>query len=71
MDVRLGYPLADNGAELAGVIKARLEADPGIDKASVNMGFKVMPHKVQEELKPLETIANIIAVGSGKGGVVV
>jgi len=69
VDVRLGYPLADNGAELAGTIKAKLEADPGIDKASVNMGFKVMPHKVQEELKPLETIANIIAVGSGKGGV--
>jgi ATP-binding protein involved in chromosome partitioning len=28
-----------------------------------------MPHKVQEELKPLKSIANIIAVGSGKGGV--
>jgi len=69
VDIRLGYPLADNGAELAGAIKARLEAEPGIDKASVNTGFKVMPHKVQEELKPLETIANVIAVGSGKGGV--
>ena len=69
VDVRLGYPLADNGAELAGMIKAKLEGDQGIDKASVNMGFKIMPHKVQEELKPLETITNIIAVGSGKGGV--
>jgi ATP-binding protein involved in chromosome partitioning len=69
VDVRLGYPLADNGAQLAGMIKATLEGDPGIDKASVNMGFKIMPHKVQEELKPLETITNIIAVGSGKGGV--
>ena len=69
VDVRLGYPLADNGAELAASIKERLESDPGIDTASVNMSCKVMPHKVQEDLKPLDSIANIIAVGSGKGGV--
>ena len=29
-----------------------------------------MPHKVQEDLNPLESFANIIAVGSGMGGVV-
>lgn len=69
VDIRLGYPLGDQGSELAEVIKARLESDPGIDKAGVNISSKVVPHKVQEELKPLETIANIIAVGSGKGGV--
>ena len=69
VDVRLGYPLADNGAQLAGRIKTRLEADPAIDKAVVNVSFKVVPHKVQEDLKPLDSIANIIAVGSGKGGV--
>ena len=69
VDVRLGYPLADKGAELAGRIKERLESDPGITAASVNMSQKVMPHKVQEDLKPLDSIANIIAVGSGKGGV--
>jgi ATP-binding protein involved in chromosome partitioning len=69
VDVRLGYPLADNGAEIAVKIKAHLENDPGIDTASVNVSWKVMPHKVQEDLKPLDSIANIIAVGSGKGGV--
>jgi len=69
VDIRLGYPLADQGEEFAAVIKARLENDPGIDKAGVNINCKVMSHKVQEDLKPLESIANIIAVGSGKGGV--
>lgn len=69
VDIRLGYPLADQGSELASVIKARLENDPGIASASVNITCKVVPHKVQENLKPLESIANIIAVGSGKGGV--
>jgi ATP-binding protein involved in chromosome partitioning len=69
VDIRLGYPLADQGEQLVAVIKSRLENDPGINKASVNISSKVLPHKVQEDLKPLESIANIIAVGSGKGGV--
>ncbi len=69
VDIRLGYHLADEGAKLAADIKARLESDTGIDTAGVNINCKVVPHKVQEDLKPLESIANIIAVGSGKGGV--
>ena len=68
-DIRLGYPLADGGKALAQEIRERLEQEAEITTASINMGFKVVPHKVQEELKPLESIANIIAVGSGKGGV--
>ena len=69
VDIRLGYHLADQGKELADIIKTRLESDPGIDTAGVDINCKVVPHKVQEDLKPLESIANIIAVGSGKGGV--
>ena len=69
VDIRLGYHLADQGAELAADIKSHLESDPGIDQAGVNINCKVVPHKVQEDLKPLPSIANIIAVGSGKGGV--
>jgi ATP-binding protein involved in chromosome partitioning len=68
-DIRLGYQLADQGASLAAIIKTRLESEPGIDKVSVNISNKVVAHKVQEDLKPLASIANIIAVGSGKGGV--
>jgi ATP-binding protein involved in chromosome partitioning len=67
VDIRLGYHLADEGAKLAADIKTRLESDTGIDTAGVNINCKVVPHKVQEDLKPLESIANIIAVGSGKG----
>ena len=69
VDIRLGYHLADEGAKLAADIKTRLESDTDIDAAGVNINCKVVPHKVQEDLKPLESIANIIAVGSGKGGV--
>jgi len=69
VDIRLGYPLADQDGALAADIKARLEQDADIDAAAVNVSWKVQPHKVQEELKPLTSISNIIAVGSGKGGV--
>ena len=69
VDIRLGYPLANNGEQFAKTISEHLESNPEISRASVNISSKVMPHKVQEDLKPLESIANIIAVGSGKGGV--
>ncbi|MBT8070706.1 MAG: iron-sulfur cluster carrier protein ApbC [Gammaproteobacteria bacterium] len=69
VDIRLGYPLANNGEHFAKTISEHLENNPEISRASVNISSKVMPHKVQEDLKPLESIANIIAVGSGKGGV--
>jgi len=69
VDIRLGYTLADQGNALAAMLRTRLEEDPGIARAAVNVSCKVQPHKVQEDLKPLDSIANIIAVGSGKGGV--
>jgi ATP-binding protein involved in chromosome partitioning len=69
VDIRLGYHLTDKGAALAEAVKAHLENSSEIAYAGINISAKVMPHKVQEELKPLESIANIIAVGSGKGGV--
>lgn len=68
-DIRLGYMLADQGAAMANTIKNTLELDDDIDLANVSIACKVQPHKVQNDLKPLESISNIIAVGSGKGGV--
>lgn len=69
VDIRLGYPLADHGEALAADIKAQLEEDADIASAAVSVSYKIQPHKVQKDLKPLDSIANIIAVGSGKGGV--
>jgi len=69
VDIRLGYPLADEGKVLASEIKTRVEGNPAIEQANVHISSKIVPHKVQEDLKPLPSIANIIAVGSGKGGV--
>jgi ATP-binding protein involved in chromosome partitioning len=69
VDLRAGYPLEGIREQVASDIAARLEGDPGIDKAVVNLDWKVVAHAVQGELKPLEQIRNIIAVASGKGGV--
>ncbi|MCW8872946.1 MAG: iron-sulfur cluster carrier protein ApbC [Xanthomonadales bacterium] len=69
VDLRAGYPLDGIRDALVTDIAARLEADPQIDKAVVNLDWKVVTHAVQGDLKPLEQIRNIIAVASGKGGV--
>jgi len=69
IDLRAGYPVDGIRDTLAAEIAARLEADHLIDKAVVNLDWKVVTHAVQGDLKPLEQIRNIIAVGSGKGGV--
>jgi ATP-binding protein involved in chromosome partitioning len=69
VDLRLPYPAAEHGAEVAASVRQALEAAPEIAAAAVRWDWKVTPRKVQGELKPLETIRNIVAVASGKGGV--
>jgi len=69
VDLRAGYPLKGVTQDLVADITARLEADALIDRAVVNLDWKVAAHAVQGELKPLDQIRNIIAVASGKGGV--
>ena len=69
VDLRAGYPTDGIGDGLAADISARLESDPLIDRAVVNLDWKVVAHEVQGDLKPLDQIRNIIAVASGKGGV--
>jgi ATP-binding protein involved in chromosome partitioning len=69
VELRAGYPLKARRDALATDIGTRLEADEAVEKAVVNLDWKVVPHAVQGDLKPLEQIRNIIAVASGKGGV--
>jgi ATP-binding protein involved in chromosome partitioning len=69
VDLRAGYPVDGIRDVLAAEVAAQLESDPAIEKASVSLDWKVVPHVVQGELKPQDQIKNIIAVASGKGGV--
>jgi len=69
VDLRAGFPIDGIRDELAARIQASLQADEAIETAAVSLDWKVVPHQVQGDLKPLEHIKNIIAVASGKGGV--
>ncbi|MDH3788690.1 MAG: iron-sulfur cluster carrier protein ApbC [Xanthomonadales bacterium] len=69
VDLRAGYPIDGIRESLVAEIASRLESDPEIEKATISLDWKVVPHVVQGELKPQDQIKNIIAVASGKGGV--
>ena len=66
IQLQLGYP---------GAAQARLQLGEQLQQAgfalplSVSVAQKIRSHRVQGELKPHAQIRNIIAVGSGKGGV--
>jgi ATP-binding protein involved in chromosome partitioning len=69
VDILLGYPAAGWREALETQARKLLESDPAIARASIGVGWKVVPHKVQKDLTPLPEVKNIIAVASGKGGV--
>jgi ATP-binding protein involved in chromosome partitioning len=69
VDLRAAYPLDGVRRDMAASIRDMLEADALIESAAVNLDWRVFPHEVQGELKPMDQIKNIIAVASGKGGV--
>ncbi len=65
----LGYPCGDYGQTLAEQLRDKIQALDGIERAEVKVGFSITAHAVQPTLKRMPAIRNIIAVGSGKGGV--
>ena len=67
--IELGYPAKSYVEELATAVTAHLKTLPGIGEVKVEVGFKITAHSVQQTLKPMANIKNIIAVASGKGGV--
>lgn len=69
VDLRAGYPIDGIRESLVADISSQLESDQAIEKATINLDWKVVPHVVQGDLKPQDQIKNIIAIASGKGGV--
>jgi ATP-binding protein involved in chromosome partitioning len=69
IDLRLGFAAGGFIEELAAQVRKAV-IDAGLaTEVTVNADWKVLPHQVQGELKPIAGIRNIIAVASGKGGV--
>jgi len=67
--LQLGYPAAGYFDELIAAVKDKVAGLPGVDNVQVTVSSKIRSHAVQQNLKPLQGIKNIIAVASGKGGV--
>ena len=69
VDLTLGYPLgpvgaADLRAQVAGILSVQ-----DVELAGFDCRSRVVPHVVQPPLSPLPRVRNVIAIGSGKGGV--
>ena len=69
ISIELGYPAAGYIDELTAMVKSSLDGIEGIGEIGVNITSQIRSHAVQQNLKPMPGIKNIIAVASGKGGV--
>ncbi|MEE8366401.1 MAG: iron-sulfur cluster carrier protein ApbC [Gammaproteobacteria bacterium] len=65
----LGYPAAGYFDELKQLVREKLAGLDGVGEVEVKVSSQIKSHAVQQNLKPLKGIKNIIAVASGKGGV--
>lgn len=69
IDIVLGYPCKGSQDELAGNLKEKVTAVEGVSDVTFNISSEIASHSVQQGVKPIEGIKNIIAIASGKGGV--
>jgi len=69
VDIVLGYPANGYSAQLAAALEERIAGLEGVASVNVQISTKVTAHTVQQGVKRLETVKNMIAVASGKGGV--
>ena len=68
VQVILGYPAASQFQAIGDLVRARLAAIGAAD-AAVEVSSRVIAHAVQPGVQLVPGVRNIIAVGSGKGGV--
>lgn len=67
--LEMPYPCAKWGEELSAEVRTTLAEKTAASDVEVVMGHKIIAHAVQQGVKRLENVKNIIAVASGKGGV--
>lgn len=69
IDIELGYPANRVKNSVQKQIVEALQSMPGIGNIQVTVSSKIIPHSVQQGVKLIPGVKNIIAVASGKGGV--
>src|SRR3546814_337706 len=68
VSITLGLPVAGLRDELHAALAALLQQQ-GLGLARLELQQRISAHAVQPNLSPLANVRNLIAVGSGKGGV--
>ena len=69
IELALGFPCGDYGAELSAALQAHLQPLLGSARLDLTLRAQITAHAVQRTLKPLSNVKNVVAVASGKGGV--
>ena len=69
VNLELGYPAKSFIEGFKQQITDKISALEGVNSVEVNISVNIVAHGVQNSLKPVNNIKNIIAVASGKGGV--
>jgi ATP-binding protein involved in chromosome partitioning len=67
--LQLGYPSAGLAVDLKSSIQAALAGLPGVQVVEVALTHIIVAHAVQQGTQAIAGVKNVIAVGSGKGGV--
>jgi len=67
--ITLGYPAEGARQAMEERVRQAAMAVPAVSAVEVELGWEIISHAVQRNLKPIKAIKNIIAVASGKGGV--
>lgn len=67
--IELGYPAKTYIPKLQEQLLANLRSLDGVDHVELDIQSNIIAHAVQQTLKPLPNVKNIVAVASGKGGV--
>ena len=69
ISVELGFPARSRQSAFEQYLADQAVAVDGVESAEVALTWSIAPHVGQENVKNMESVRNIIAVASGKGGV--
>ncbi len=69
VNLQMGYPCQGYMPELTSALTELVKSVDGVTDVAFNATTKITAHSVQHGVKRMESVKNIIAVASGKGGV--
>jgi ATP-binding protein involved in chromosome partitioning len=69
VNLELPYACAGLHGAIRQILDTQIEDLDGVDRVNIDISQKIITHEVQNNLKSLSNVKNIIAVASGKGGV--